>query len=98
MEIDGAGERDSAANRLMDIANGSGREHLYCKHDGSLDDGIELVTHPMTLTYHMDEMPWARVLSETAGWATPATRPVPAGFTATSIGTPLARQKRSRRT
>ena len=64
LEIDGAGERDSAADQLMEIANGNHLEHLYCKHDGSLEDGFELVTHPMTLAYHMDEMPWARVLSE----------------------------------
>ena len=31
LEIDGAGELDSAANQLMDIANGNGLEHLYCK-------------------------------------------------------------------
>ena len=61
LEIDGGGERDGAADRLMDLA---GPEHLYCKHDGSLEDGFELVTHPMTLQYHMDEMPWASVLSE----------------------------------
>jgi hypothetical protein len=24
-------------------------ERLYCKHDGSLNDGVELVSHPMTL-------------------------------------------------
>ena len=64
LEIDGAGERDSAADRLMDIANGNHLKHLYCKHDGSLEDGFELVTHPMTLAYHMNEMPWDRVLSE----------------------------------
>ena len=64
LEIDGAGERCSAADRLMGIANGNALEHLYCKHDGSLEDGFELVTHPMTLDYHMDEMPWAGVLSE----------------------------------
>ena len=64
LEIDGAGERDNAAEHLMDIANGNHLEHLYCKHDGSLEDGFELVTHPMTLQYHMDEMPWAGVLSE----------------------------------
>ena len=64
LEIDGAGERDSAANQLMDIANGNHLEHLYCKHDGSLEEGFEMVTHPMTLKYHMDEMPWDRVLSE----------------------------------
>ena len=55
LEIDGAGERDSAAEQLMDIANGNHLEHLYCKHDGSLEDGFELVTHPMTLKYHKVE-------------------------------------------
>ena len=33
-------------------------EHIYCKHDGSLQDGFEIVTHPMTLEYHMAIMPW----------------------------------------
>lgn len=37
-------------------------ENLYCKHDGSLDDGFEMVTHPMTLAYHQAEMPWAAIL------------------------------------
>ena len=27
-----------------------------------MDDGLELVTHPMTLTYHLNEMPWAEIL------------------------------------
>ena len=66
LEIDGAGERDSSAERLLDIANGNGLEQLYCKHDGSLDDGFELVTHPMTLEYHQSEMPWRRLLAEAA--------------------------------
>lgn len=26
-------------------------DFAYCKHDGSLDDGFEIVTHPMTLAY-----------------------------------------------
>ena len=63
LEIDGAGEVSGNARHLLDIANGSGREHLYCKHDGSLEDGFELVTHPMTLDYHQKDMPWAAVLS-----------------------------------
>ena len=66
LEIDGAGEVSGNARRLLDIANGNGREHLYCKHDGSLEDGIELVTHPMTLGYHQKDMPWAAVLSAAA--------------------------------
>lgn len=64
LEIDEAGEDSDNARRLMEIANGNGVENLYCKHDGSLDDGFEMVTHPMTLEYHMKEMPWARILQE----------------------------------
>lgn len=62
LEIDGGGELDSNAREILSAANGSGQEHLYCKHDGSLDDGFELVTHPMTMDYHLKEMPWGAVL------------------------------------
>ena len=64
LEIDGAGEDDASARKVMEIANGNGLENLYCKHDGSLDDGLEMVTHPMTLEYHMKEMPWGKILQE----------------------------------
>lgn len=64
LEIDGAGEDNDKANRVLDIANENGLEHAYCKHDGSLDDGFEIVTHPMTLKYHLQEMPWRSVLDE----------------------------------
>lgn len=64
LEIDGAGEDDTSARKVMEIANGNGVENLYCKHDGSLDDGFEMVTHPMTLEYHMKEMPWKQILQE----------------------------------
>ena len=63
LEIDEGGESDSRANRLMDIGNHD-HPHIYIKHDGSLDNGMEIVTHPMTLDYHRNEMPWADVLSE----------------------------------
>ena len=48
LEIDEGGELTSHAKRFLDIANHSA-ENLYIKTDGSLDDGLELVTHPMTL-------------------------------------------------
>ncbi len=57
LEIDGGGEDDSSAEDVMYVGNRSG-EHIYCKHDGSLHDGFEIVTHPMTLDYHMAIMPW----------------------------------------
>lgn len=61
LEIDGAGEYDSSAEKLLDIANARG-DLLYCKHDGSLEEGFELVTHPMSLEFHMRKIPWAAIL------------------------------------
>ena len=57
LEIDDGGTVNSNAEKLLDIAN-KDAENLYIKTDGSLDEGLELVTHPMTLEYHLNEMPW----------------------------------------
>ena len=64
LEIDGAGEDSDSAGRILRIANGDGAERVYCKHDGSLDDGFEIVTHPMSLDCHQKKMPWKQVLAE----------------------------------
>lgn len=61
LEIDGAGECDGNADAILNIGN-AGHERIYCKHDGSLDDGFEIVTHPMSLSYHRKEMPWQEIL------------------------------------
>lgn len=66
LEVDDAGEDDESAESVTDIAN-SKHPHIYCKHDGSLDDGFEIVTHPMTLDYHRKQMPWGSVLNELRG-------------------------------
>lgn len=63
LEIDGAGRDEYAARHILGAANALAK-HLYIKTDGSLDDGMELVTHPMTLDYHMNHMPWNDVLDE----------------------------------
>ncbi len=57
LEIDNAGKDEDNAEELLDIANRHA-EHLYIKTDGSLDDGMELVTHPMTLDYHLNNFNW----------------------------------------
>lgn len=62
LEVDEGGECDDCADSVMRIAN-SDNPHIYCKHDGSLCEGFEIVTHPMTLDYHLNEMPWANVLT-----------------------------------
>lgn len=36
-------------------------EDVYCKHDGSLSCGIEIVSHPATLEYHLNELGWDRI-------------------------------------
>lgn len=62
LEIDEGGESDENAREILNITNGDSEERAYCKHDGSLDDGFEIVTHPMTIDYHLHEFPWAEVV------------------------------------
>ena len=63
LEIDDGGEYNSNASRIVDIAN-CVQERIDCKHDGSLNEGFEIVTHPMTLDYHLNKMPWGDVLNK----------------------------------
>ena len=63
LEVDDAGESNSNAAKILNTAN-SGEERVYIKHDGSLNQGFKIVSHPMTLDYHLREMPWAEVLNE----------------------------------
>ena len=63
LEIDGAGESNANAAKLVEVANHD-REMVYIKHDGSLDDGMEIVTHPMSLDFHVHQMPWAALLDK----------------------------------
>ena len=58
LEVDKGGEIHSKAKRVADLADG----RLYCKHDGSLNDGFEVVSHPMTLDYHCNRMPWQEIV------------------------------------
>ncbi len=63
LEVDKGGKDDENAHTLKSMANYR-QEHIYIKSDGSLDDGFEIVSHPMTLDYHMNEMDWESVLHE----------------------------------
>ena len=48
LEVDGAGKDSDNADDILAIAN-KDDVHVYIKGDGSLDDGLEIVTHPMSL-------------------------------------------------
>jgi len=63
LEIDDGGESDSNAEKICNLANFD-EERIYCKHDGSLDDGFEIVSHPMTLDYHTNSMNWREIMAE----------------------------------
>lgn len=63
LEVDCGGKDDDNASKLKEIAN-SIYEHIYIKSDGSIDDGFEIVSHPMTLDYHMNNMDWEALLHE----------------------------------
>ena len=62
LEIDKGGEDNENAEALLNIANRH-KEHIYCKHDGSIDNGFEMVSHPMSLEYHTNEMNWLDVFN-----------------------------------
>lgn len=63
LEIDEGGEYDENAEILCDMANRGGIK-IYCKHDGSLNEGVEIVSHPMTLDYHLNEMNWQEIFKK----------------------------------
>lgn len=63
LEIDEAGKDSKNAECIENIANAS-TELIYIKSDGSLDEGMEIVTHPMTLDFHKHQMPWRSVLAK----------------------------------
>lgn len=54
LEVDKGEDPQELAEELQDNV-----PEIYCKYDGSLDDGVEIVSHPCTLAYHMDELNWA---------------------------------------
>ena len=63
LEIDYGGESCDKAEQILELAN-SKAEHLYIKHDGSIEDGFEMVTYPMGLDYHKSEMPWQKIFDK----------------------------------
>ena len=63
LEIDKGGELNQNAQNILSIAN-EDANRLYAKHDGSIYDGFEMVSHPMSLEYHMSTMPWEAIFDK----------------------------------
>lgn len=61
LEVEDYGESGNGVNYIKDILGNL----AYYKHDGSLDDGFEIVTHPMTLEYaHQMDWSWLKALRD----------------------------------
>ena len=63
LEIDKGGEFEEKAQILLNIANNH-NEHMYCKHDGSLSDGLELTTHPHTYKQMLKDISWQELFDK----------------------------------
>ena len=58
VEIDNGNDREEAARDIQ----AAGEDHIYLKEDGSLSyKGMEIVTHPATLDYHVNNFPWTDI-------------------------------------
>ena len=57
LEVMDGGESNNNARRVC-----NGHAELYAKHDGSLVRGLELVSHPCTVHWHLNNL-WASVLN-----------------------------------
>ena len=62
LEIDQAGKDSDNADELLTIGNRDA-DCIYIKGDGSLDDGMEIVTHPMSLDYHK-QFQWDEIMKK----------------------------------
>lgn len=56
LECDKGRDPEAAARAVQALT-----DRLYIKHDGSLSNGYEVVTHPGTLAWHTEKFPWADV-------------------------------------
>lgn len=53
LEVDRGDDAEELARILQ-----QNESDIYCKSDGSLDDGVEIVSHPCTLAYHTQVLNW----------------------------------------
>ena len=56
VECEGAYSRGETAKRALELFD---KRRVYCKNDGSLDNGIEIVTHPHTLLGYQHDFNWS---------------------------------------
>lgn len=65
LEVDSKDDNANVAGLVEELSELDPNENqFYFKHDGSLNNGIEIVTHPCTLSEHMRVMPWNKIVQK----------------------------------
>lgn len=59
LEVDYGEDPEWLAQKLSEQ-----HSEIYCKHDGSLSEGVEIVSHPCTLRYHTNSLDWPAIMDE----------------------------------
>lgn len=59
LETDDYKDRHGAGEELYEVSEEDAL--FWQEEDGSLEDGIEIITQPCTLDYHRDKFPWGRI-------------------------------------
>ena len=62
LEIDGAGCNSDNVQHLLQYSNSE--DLFYIKEDSSLNDGMEIVSHPATMDFHLNRFPWHDIIRE----------------------------------
>ena len=57
LEVDGGYDCNNTAREITYY-----NCEIYCKYDGSLRDGFEIVSHPCTLEYHLNNLKWQEIM------------------------------------
>jgi len=60
LETENYQDRGAAAEELY--AQSQSEELFYLSEDCSLDNGIEIITQPCTLDFHLDKFPWGKII------------------------------------
>lgn len=58
LEVDRGRHNGEVAEEIIETM----KNKIYCKRDGSLDEGFEIVSHPCTLKYHTEKMEWNSIM------------------------------------
>ena len=82
--------------KILELAN-EVEENIYIKEDGSLSDGFEIVSYPMTLYYHKNNMNWQEIMKKRFVWDITVINQVQQDYISMSIEIVLENMQRNKK-